>query len=112
MGIYMLPSDLNLNIGKTKGYNKKILVSSTDMNFDSNGSINKDCKKLLSPVPSKAGSVAHERVIIEKSTDELAKDCFATQHENLKMLTEKHNDDKLAITILILGAELNAYHFW
>ena len=30
-GIYMLPSDLNLSIGKTKGYNKKILVSNTDM---------------------------------------------------------------------------------
>ena len=26
IGIYMLPSDLNLNIGKTKGYNNKILV--------------------------------------------------------------------------------------
>ena len=30
-GIYILPSDLNLNIGETKGYNKKILVSNTDM---------------------------------------------------------------------------------
>ena len=30
-GTYMLPSDLNLSIGKTKGYNKKILVSNTDM---------------------------------------------------------------------------------
>ena len=30
-GIYMLPSDLNLNIGKTKRYNNKIVVSNTDM---------------------------------------------------------------------------------
>ena len=30
-GIYILPSDLNLNIGETKGYNNKILVSNTDM---------------------------------------------------------------------------------
>ena len=30
-GIYMLPSNLNLNIGKAKGYNNKILVSNTDM---------------------------------------------------------------------------------
>ena len=30
-GIYMLPSVPNLNIGKTKGCNNKILVSNTDM---------------------------------------------------------------------------------
>ena len=27
IGIYMLPRNLNLDIGRTKGYNKKILVS-------------------------------------------------------------------------------------
>ena len=46
IGIYMLPSDLNLNIGKTKGYNNKILVSNTDMKIGSNRAINKDHKKL------------------------------------------------------------------
>ena len=30
-GIYMLPSNLNLNIGKKKGYNNKNLVRNTDM---------------------------------------------------------------------------------
>ena len=45
-GIYMLPSDLNLSMGKTKGYNNKILVSNTDMKIGSNKDINKDHKKL------------------------------------------------------------------
>ena len=40
-GIYMLPSDLNLRIGKTKRYNNKILVK-----FGSNKDVNKDHKKL------------------------------------------------------------------
>ena len=31
IGIYMLPSNLNLNIGQTKGYNNEILVSNADM---------------------------------------------------------------------------------
>ena len=35
-----------------------------------------------------------------------------TKLQNLKMLTEKHNDEKIAITLLIVGARLNAYHFW
>ena len=31
---------------------------------------------------------------------------------NLKILTEKHNYEKLAITILIVGTGLIADHFW
>ena len=46
IAIYMLPSNLNLSIGKTKGYNNKILVSNTGMKIGSNRDINKDRKKL------------------------------------------------------------------
>ena len=45
-GIYILPSDLNLSMGKTKEYNNNILVSNTDMKIGSNKDINKDHKKL------------------------------------------------------------------
>ena len=108
----MLPIDLNLKIGKTKGYNNKILVSSTDMKIGSNRGINKDHKNLPLPVSSKAGGVAHDAPKMMKSTDKPVKDRLATQHENLKMLPEKHNDEKLAITFLIVGAGLIGYHFW
>ena len=87
----MVPSDLNLNIGKTKGYNNKILVSNADMKIGSNRDINKDHKKLPPDVP---------KIVIP-----------VAQHD-LKMLTEKHNDEKLAITLLIVGGGLIAYHFW
>ena len=46
IGIYMLPSNLNLSIGKTKGYNNKVLVSNADMRIGSNKDINRDHKKL------------------------------------------------------------------
>ena len=97
IGIYMLPINLNLRIGKTKGYNNKVLVSKTDMKIGSNKDINRDHKKLTPPdVPKK--------IVIP-----------AVQHDpphNLKMLTEKHNHEKLAITLLIVGTGLIAYHFW
>ena len=97
IGIYMLPSNLNLNVGRTKGYKNKILVSNTDMKIYSNRDINRDNKKLTLPhVPKK--------IVIP-----------AVQHDpphNLKILTEKHNDEKLAITFLIVGTGLIAYHFW
>ena len=94
IGIYMLPSDLNLNIGKTKGYNNKILVSNTDMKIGSNRDINKNRKKLNVALP------------------DVPKIGIPTARQDLKMLTEKHNDKKLAITFLILEAGLIAYHFW
>ena len=94
---YMLQSNLNLSIGKTKGYNNKISVSNTDMKIGLNRDINRDHKNLTPPnVPKK--------IVIP-----------TVQHKpphNLKMLTEKHNDEKLAITHLIVGAGLIAYHFW
>ena len=93
----MLPSNLNLNIGRTKGYNNKILVSSAGMKIGSNRDINWDHKKLTAPdVPKKTVF-------------------FAAQHDaphNLTMLTEKHKDEKPAITLLIVGTGLIAYHFW
>ena len=102
-GIYMLPSNLNLNIGKTKGYNNEILVSNTDMKIGSNRDINKDRKKL--PVTSPDMPKA---VIFAVRHDPVG----ATRPHNLRMLTEKHNDEKLAITLLIVGGGLIAYHFW
>ena len=94
-GIYMLPSDLNLSMGKTKGYKNKILVSNTDMKIGSNRDINKDDKK-LPPLDDDM-----PKIVIP-----------AARHENSKMLTEKHNEEKLVITLLIVGTGLIAYHFW
>ena len=110
----MLPSNLNLNIGKTKGYNNKILASNTDIKIGSNRHINKDHKKLPPPDTSKAEGVVHAppKMHLMKSTDKPVKDHLAVQHDNPKMFGEKHNDDKLAITFLIVGAGLIAYHFW
>ena len=89
-GIFMLPSNLDVSIGKENRYNKKILVSNTDMKIGSNRDINKDHKKL--------------------PPDE-SKTVIPTVPHDLKFLTEKHNDEKLAITFFIVGGGLIAYHF-
>ena len=81
------------------------------MKIGSSRSINNYHKKLPPPVPGKAGGVVHKEVIIGKGTDGPVNDCLASQDENLKMLTEKHNDSKLAIIFSIVGAGVIAYHF-
>ena len=98
IGIYMLPSNLNLDIGKTKGYNNKILVSNTGMKIGSNRDINKDRKKLPDVSKMVAPADRHEPAEI-------------TIPHNLKWLTEKNNDEQLD-TLLIVGSRLIAYHFW
>ena len=100
-GIYMLPSNLNLSIGRTKGYSNKILVSNTDMKIGSNRDMNRDHKKLSPPnLPNTVIPAARHDPV------------GTTIRPNLKMLTEKHSDEKLAITVLIVVAGLIAYHFW
>ena len=92
-GIYILPSDLNLNIGKTKGYNNKILVSNTDMKIGSNRDINRKKLTVTPPVAPK--------IVIPTARD-----------DSLEVLAKKDKDEKLAITLLIVGAGMIAYHFW
>ena len=67
---------------------------------------------MIPPELGKAEGVAHDAPKMMKSTDKPVKDHLAAQYDNPKMLAEKHNDDKLAITFLIVGAELIAHHFW
>ena len=55
---------------------------------------------------------AAPKMHLMKSMDKPVKDHLAVQHYNPKMLAEKHNDGKLAIKFLILGAGLIAYHLW
>ena len=84
------------------------------MKINSNRDIKKGHKKLILPEPSKAEGVAHAapKMHLMKSTDKPVKDHLAVQHDNPKMLAKKHNDEKLAITFLIVGAGLVFYHFW
>ena len=98
IGIYMLPSNLNLNIGSTKGYNNKILISSAGMKIGPNIEVNKGAQDV-------------KRDASMKNTDkQLVKEHPMAQDDNSRMLAKKHNDEKLAITLLIVGGGLIAYH--
>ena len=74
------------------------------MKIGLNRDINKDSKKLPVTPPDDTPKIVIPAVQHDPAG--------ATRPHNLKMLTEKHNDEKLAITILIVGAGLIAYHFW
>ena len=82
-------SKIDFSVGRViymflrKEYNNKILVGKTGMKIDSNKDINKDHKNLPPPWP---------KIVIP-----------AVRHDNLKMLTKKHNHEKLVIMLLTVG---------
>ena len=48
-----------------------------------------------------------------KNTDKQpVKEHPVAHDDNSRMLAKKHNDEKLAVTLLILGTGLIVYHFW
>ena len=75
-------------------------MRNTGIKIGSNRDINKDRKKL--PV-AKPDMLPKKIVIPGVQLD---------PHHNLKLFAKKYNDEKLVITILIVGADLLAYHFW
>ena len=94
----MLPSNINLKNGSTKEYSNEILISSTEMKIGPY----KEVKALTSPEPIKVeGDAPMKRIVKE---DNLM--------DKSRILTEQHNDEKLAVTLLTVGAGLIAYHFW
>ena len=60
----MLPSNLNLNIRKTVGYNNKTL-SNTDIKIGSNKDVRKDHKK-LSAIPLEPGEAESTALKMDK----------------------------------------------
>ena len=77
------------------------------MKIGSSIEINKD--KL--PEPVKTGDVKHD-ASMKNMDKQTVKEHAISQDDNLRMLAKKHDDEKLAITLLIVGTGLIAYHFW
>ena len=69
MYIYMLPSDINLRIGRVKGYNNKILVSKPGFKLGTNVEINLDVEKDKPDVKSKGKEIVKTKPNIEPKQD-------------------------------------------
>ena len=89
----MIPSNLNLNIGKTARYENKIFISNTGMKSDSNKDINK------SDFSGRLHGAANFMKSLVTTIEEIG---------NPKKLGGIHNDEKLAITPITLGVSFIA----
>ena len=102
--IYMLPSDMNLRIGKVKNYNNKILISSPSFKIGTNVKINLDGEKDKPDVKPKG-----ERIVKTMPNVESNKEHKQDTKPNIKLKQDVKKPDTNKITYeeekvaLILG---------
>ena len=78
---------MNLNINKTQGFNNKILISESSYKLGLNNRVNAVAKqKTLKKLRS------HDRQV--------------------KISVQNHNDEKIALSLLMTGTALVIYYFW
>ena len=91
--IYMLPSEMNLRIGKIKNYNNKILVSSPSFKIETNLKINLDGEKDKPDVKPKG-----EGIVKTKPNTDSNKEHKQDGKPNIELKKEDKQDVKMMKT--------------
>ena len=102
IGLYMAPSDMNLQIGHSVGYNNNIMIASSNQTIGINPSINKI---------NKSSIALNKNVNALNTPDNLAtqSDKFSmTLNENYAALNKKILFEKIIVTSVALGL---SYYF-
>ena len=103
--IYMLPSDLNLRIRKTEGYNNKILISQPNFTLGINSDVNKVNK--IHQSPHKLHKVPTQKQTPQ--VKQLQPQKLPIHHQ---ILAQHHEDEKVALTLLGIGLFFLATYFF
>ena len=94
-GIYMLPSNMNLNINKTQGFNNKILIFESSYKLGLNNKVNAIAKQKTAITPKQKTAIKTKKL---------------RPHE--KISVQNHNDENIALSLLMTGTVLLLYYFW
>ena len=92
-GIYMLPSNMNLNINKTQGFNNKILISESSYKLGLNNKVNAIAKQKTAT-----------KTTPKQKTATLKK--LRPHDREAKISVQNHHDEKIALSLLITGTAL------
>ena len=93
-GVYMLPSNMNLNISKTKGFKNNILISESSYKLGLNNKVN---------------VIFHaKQKTVTKTTPKQKTPKKLRPHE--KISVQNHNDEKISLLLLMTGTVLLVYY--
>ena len=96
-GIYMLPNNMNLNINKTQGFNNKIVISESSYKLGLNNRVNAMTKQKTAITPKQ------KRATLKK---------LRPHDREAKISVQNHNDEKIALSLLMAGTALVIFYFW
>ena len=96
----MLPSNMNLNINKTQGFNNNILISESSYKLGLNNKVNVIAKQKTAITPKQKTAI--KTTSKQKTTKKLR------PHE--KISVQNHNDENIALSFLMTGTVLLVYH--
>ena len=96
-GVYMLPSNMNLNINKTQGFKNNILISESSYKLGLNNKVNVIAKQKTAIKPKQKTATPKQ-----KTPKKLR------PHE--KISVQNHNDEKIALSLLMTGTVLLEYY--
>ena len=96
-GIYMLPSNMNLNINKTQGFNNKILISESSYKLGLNNRLNAIAKQKTAITPKQKTATPKK---------------LRPHDREAKISVQNHNNEKIALSLLTAGTALVIYYFW
>ena len=96
-GIYMLPSNMNLNINKTQGFNNKILISESSYKLGLNNRVN---------------AMAKQKTVIKPKQKTVTLKKLRPHDREAKISVQNHKDEKIALSLLMTGTALVIYYFW
>ena len=96
-GVYMLPSNMNLNIKKTQGFNNNILISESSYKLDLNNKVN-----VIAKQKTAIKTTPKQKTAIKITPKKLR------SHE--KISVQNHNDEKIALSFLMTGTVLLVYY--
>ena len=98
--IYMLPSDMNLQIGKVKNYNNKILISSPSFKIGTNLKINLDGKKNEPDVKPKGEEIVKTKPNIEPNKEH-KQDVKPNIEFDKESKPDTYEEEKIALVLRI-----------
>ena len=97
--IYMLPSDMNLNIGSgTVAYNNKILISDKKFSLGKNEKVNSLEARSALQVETHAMKSPQTA-----DSNEVQAHAPTITHKNQEPQTITHNEEKIALIIFLMG---------
>ena len=96
-GVYMLPRNMNLNINKTQGFNNNILISESSYKLGLNNKVNVIAKEKTAIKPKQKTATPKQKTLKK-----------LRPHE--KISVQNHNDEKIALSLLMTGTVLLVYY--